>query len=121
MQSSPQRKPTKCPVREATWSDSPDIAGLLGELGYPSSAPFVRDRLGKLSSFAHSPVFVVEHDDKIVGFLSFHIIPLFNLMGGSAELPHWWWFHSIEVPGLVERWLKLPSASHGAKDACELK
>jgi GNAT superfamily N-acetyltransferase len=86
MQSSPQRRPTKGPVREATWSDSPDIAGLLGELGYPSSAPFVRDRLGKLASFAHSPVFVVEHDDKIVGFLSFHIIPLFHLDGGLGRI-----------------------------------
>jgi hypothetical protein len=82
MEPSPQRKPTKSTVREAALSDSPDIAGLLGELGYPSSAPFVRYRLGQLSSNSYSPVFVVEHDGKITGFLSFHIIPLFHLNGG---------------------------------------
>jgi GNAT superfamily N-acetyltransferase len=73
-------------VREARSSDSSQIACLLGELGYPSSEPAVRGRLGYLSSNAENPVFVAEYHGEIVGFLSFHIIPLLHLEGGLGRI-----------------------------------
>jgi ribosomal protein S18 acetylase RimI-like enzyme len=85
--SDPPARPAPLPfIREAAPDDSPAIALLLGELGYPSPDAFVRERLAALASNSSGKVFVAECAGEIAGFLSFHIIPLFHSAAGLGRI-----------------------------------
>jgi len=73
-------------IRQAAPSDAPQIAILLGELGYPASEEFVLCRLSHLAQSTEDMVFIAEFRGEIVGFLAFHIIPLFHVEGGLGRI-----------------------------------
>jgi len=50
-------------VRDATAADAADVAGLLGELGYPTTAAEAADRLGRNDG----RVLLAESDGRVVG------------------------------------------------------
>jgi GNAT superfamily N-acetyltransferase len=64
-------------VRDAALSDSAAIAGLLGELGFPSHADAIRHRLRSMLAFGES-VLVAEQDEKPVGVVTIHIMPVLH-------------------------------------------
>jgi N-acetylglutamate synthase-like GNAT family acetyltransferase len=64
-------------IREARESDARAIAGLLDELGYPSTPGFVVRKLELLGG-DDDPVFVAEREGEVVGFVSLHIMPVFH-------------------------------------------
>ena len=64
-------------IRDAQASDAESIARLIAVLGYPMEASEVVIQL-KVYGDESSRVFVALWDNHIVGFLSFHAIPLFH-------------------------------------------
>jgi GNAT superfamily N-acetyltransferase len=74
-------------VRDATADDAPDVARLLGQLGYPSTAQEVTARLGTWSVDPDGRVLAaVEPTGAVVGCLSVHAIPYFEKTGRWARV-----------------------------------
>ena len=84
----------KISIRQANSSDVEEIAGLLGELGYPSTETEIEARLKLVESSSSDAVIVATVGDvlavlgpprdRVVAFLSLHVIPYFttgNLVG----------------------------------------
>ncbi len=72
-------------VRHATLDDTPVIAALLAELGYPTSAEHAARRLARLSD-SEDVVLLAESADGPVGFASVHLIPLVHLDARLARI-----------------------------------
>ena len=74
-------------VREAGEPDAPEIARLLGELGYPSTAAEVGERLGYWSADPYSRVLVAaDPGGGLAGSLSLHAIPHLEKTGRTARI-----------------------------------
>jgi GNAT superfamily N-acetyltransferase len=73
-------------VREAGESDAPEIARLLGELGYPSTAAEVGERLAYWLGDPYSRVLVADSLGGLVGSLSLHAIPHLEKTGRTARI-----------------------------------
>jgi N-acetylglutamate synthase-like GNAT family acetyltransferase len=69
--------PSLISVRRACPSDAPAISVLITQLGYALDATAVCTRLEDYSG-DRSMVLVAERESHVVGFLSFHAIPLFH-------------------------------------------
>ena len=65
-------------VRDATETDAPVIAELLGGLGYSVERGFIVNRLAMLASRPDDAVLVAEHLGNVVGVISLHLFPLFH-------------------------------------------
>jgi N-acetylglutamate synthase-like GNAT family acetyltransferase len=63
-------------VRDARPADADAIAGLLGELGYPSQGAGVARRLERIASDASSRLFVAEVEGEVAGLAGLHALPL---------------------------------------------
>ncbi len=73
-------------VRPATESDATSISALLSELGYSLEVAHVKKNIALLSSSLSDAVFVAEADSSIVGVISFHVIPLFHVVGNLGRI-----------------------------------
>lgn len=62
-------------IRAPRASDLEAIAGLLGELGYPSSASAVEVRLAEFIKAAHLAVFVADNGHGPVGLATAYVVP----------------------------------------------
>jgi GNAT superfamily N-acetyltransferase len=61
-------------IRLAKLEDSPAIAALCGQLGYPSTLAAVQNRLAQILSLADHAVFVAEHGEAgVVGWVHVYI------------------------------------------------
>ena len=60
-------------IREATPSDAPRLAALLGQLGYPAEAAAAGRRLDVLLKDDDARVLVAEHRSGVVGFASLFV------------------------------------------------
>lgn len=67
----------KIDVSDCRLEDAESLARLLEVLGYPMSAEFVVERMQTYQD-EFSRIFVARAGDEVVGFLSFHAIPLFH-------------------------------------------
>jgi GNAT superfamily N-acetyltransferase len=56
-------------VRDAQISDAPDLANLMGVLGYPTTEAQMRNRLDKILSDSSFRTFVAEVGNRVVGFI----------------------------------------------------
>ena len=65
-------------VRAPEPSDAEALAGLLGELGYPSPVDAVARRLGELACSEMDAIFVALLAGEPVGLAAVHVIPLFH-------------------------------------------
>jgi len=68
-------------IRSATVSEHAEIAVLLGQLGYDSSATDVLSRLNAIQESSTDLVLVASGADTILGLISLHILPLFHVNG----------------------------------------
>jgi GNAT superfamily N-acetyltransferase len=68
-------------VRGAGPADAPAIAGLLAELGYPTSPADVGGRLAELEASGRSAALVAEHADEVAGVLTLHTVPVLHEPG----------------------------------------
>jgi predicted N-acetyltransferase YhbS len=66
-------------IRKAHISDAGTIAGLLGELGYPTSPEEAEDRLRAAKRSASDVVLVAVDGEKVVGFVSLHVMLYFTM------------------------------------------
>jgi N-acetylglutamate synthase-like GNAT family acetyltransferase len=73
-------------IRSAKVEDSPQIAALLGQLGYPSESEIVRKKISLLSSGGADRIWVAEFQGKVVGLLAFHLTPLLHVSGSLGRI-----------------------------------
>lgn len=72
-------------IREARGDDAVGVSALLDELGYPLSATEVEGRINEyLKGF--DSVLVADDQGEVVGFVSFHVIPLFHATGCMGRI-----------------------------------
>ena len=62
-------------IRDATLDDAAVIADLLGQLGYPSTASEVIERIERLREFPAAMIHLAEIDGRPVGVITCHIFP----------------------------------------------
>ena len=60
-------------IREAATTDSPDIARLVTQLGYPASEPEMRDRLNVMLDRPEYVVFVAETAGRVIGLIGAYL------------------------------------------------
>jgi N-acetylglutamate synthase-like GNAT family acetyltransferase len=60
-------------IRDAKRSDSPVVAALLDQLGYPASPGEVERRLERLRSTGADRIFVAELEGQVVGLAALHV------------------------------------------------
>jgi hypothetical protein len=72
-------------MRSALPDDAPQLGALMGELGYPATREFIHEKLAQLSSTPGTRIFVADCGGKVIGLLSFSILPLLHVDGGSAS------------------------------------
>lgn len=73
-------------VRDARPEDSPALAPLLAELGYPDDAEAVRERVEAIGLDASSFVLVAEASAQVVGLASASMVPLLHEAGSWCRL-----------------------------------
>jgi GNAT superfamily N-acetyltransferase len=73
-------------IRSAKAEDSPQIAALLGQLGYPSESEIVRKKIPTLSSGGADKIWIAEFQGKVVGLLAFHLTPLLHVSGSLGRI-----------------------------------
>jgi GNAT superfamily N-acetyltransferase len=86
MSAEPQHQPESSVVRSARPGDAVAISELLLELGYPSSTGQVEQRIAANLSSTGTAVFIAESDQRLIGVLSFHCIPLFHADGALGRI-----------------------------------
>lgn len=63
-------------VREASPDDAPQLAPLLGELGYPVDANELVKRMRRMLERHDQKVLVAERDEQALGLLALHVFPV---------------------------------------------
>jgi GNAT superfamily N-acetyltransferase len=79
-------EPEDLVIRAAGAADAQQIAALLTQLGYPSTADQVTERLGYWLPEPMSLVLVAEQRGQVVGCLSVHAIPYLERTGRWARI-----------------------------------
>jgi ribosomal protein S18 acetylase RimI-like enzyme len=73
-------------VRAATLGDTPAIADLLTQLGYPNTPPEVGGRLAAMDDDAGDRALVACEGDAVLGFAAVHLIPMIHHDGFVARV-----------------------------------
>ncbi len=81
------KKQSEVKIRRARSSDSPRLAVLAGELGYPTAANEMKARLNRVMRAANHIVLVAEKDGDVIGWVHFSVSyllesPLFAEING---------------------------------------
>ena len=77
---------TDITIREARPSDSPDIARLITQLGYPSSENEIGQRLAALSRLPEHGTFVAEWNGQVVGLVGAYMDYALEISGSYGRL-----------------------------------
>ncbi|MEP6763082.1 MAG: GNAT family N-acetyltransferase [Gemmatimonadaceae bacterium] len=75
---------TSLTIRQPVSADAPVMADLLTQLGYPSNAAEIAQRLLPLVDHTHAVIFVAEIDEKVVGVITAHTFPSLHATEPSA-------------------------------------
>jgi GNAT superfamily N-acetyltransferase len=73
-------------IRDATHADASSIAGLMSELGYPTSEPDMRARLATIQADANYRTFVAQVAGTVVGVAGVGLSPYYERNGTYARL-----------------------------------
>ena len=68
-------------IEKAGACHAPEIAGLLGQLGYPSEPGLISEKISALSTSKADYVWIARSGGKVVGLLAFHLTPLLHAPG----------------------------------------
>jgi N-acetylglutamate synthase-like GNAT family acetyltransferase len=66
-------------IRPARVDDAEQLSGLMVELGYVVTAELIRQQLICFAESADDAVLVAVADDKVIGCISLHVLPMFHL------------------------------------------
>jgi GNAT superfamily N-acetyltransferase len=104
---------TDITIREATMKDSPSIARLVTQLGYPSSEEEIRGRLAAFSGRPDYAVWVAESSGRVVGLVGvfLHYAVEYNgvharLLGCVVDEPYRGKGIGTKLLAWTEGWLK---------------
>jgi GNAT superfamily N-acetyltransferase len=75
-------------IRKAKLSDSPFIAELLDQLGYPIKKEYIYNKLQKYKHDSDEKLFVAVGNGSVLGFISIHFIPQIALPGDFARISY---------------------------------
>lgn len=75
-------------LRDAAASDANAIARLLDVLGYPGTAPFIRQRIAQLLAHPDENLLVAVDGERLVGVISLHFIPQLALAGDFCRISY---------------------------------
>ncbi len=75
-------------IRPGQVEDSPAIAALLTDLGYPVTATAIPQRLGPLLVHPDAALLVATEHDAVVGLISLHFIPQLALPGDCCRISY---------------------------------
>ncbi len=109
-------------VRNARQEDADRIAGLLAQLGYPGTEPFIRGKIEALLGHPDAELAVAVENDLVVGFISMHFIPQIALPGDFARISYLCVDESVKGSGvghLLEEWCERIANEQGC-DRIEL-
>jgi GNAT superfamily N-acetyltransferase len=73
-------------IRPGSRDDAPDIATLLGQLGYPAEAEQVERRLDVVLGTGATSLFVAEADGRVVGLSVLQVSPTLEYDGLAGKL-----------------------------------
>jgi GNAT superfamily N-acetyltransferase len=73
-------------IRHAAPEDAPGLANLLTQLGYPTDAAPIPERLARLRSRAGTAVLVAEHEGRPVGVVTVHLLDSIHTAEPAAWL-----------------------------------
>ena len=109
-------------IRNAQPEDAGRIAGLLTQLGYPGTEPFISGKIAALLGHPDAELAVAVEDDLVVGFVSVHFIPQVALPGDFARISYLCVDESVRSRGvgrLLEGWCERIARERGC-DRIEL-
>lgn len=75
-------------IREARIGDSADIVGLMTELGYPGTEPFIEARVSQLLTHDDAELLVMVEGGEVLGVISLHFIPQLALAGDFCRISY---------------------------------
>jgi len=73
-------------VRDARPDDAPDVASLLGELGYPATRTEGHEYVRHFQAMPYSRLQLAEVDQKAVGLVATHVVPRLNADRRSCHI-----------------------------------
>lgn len=77
------------PLRPATLEDSPAIADLLAQLGYPGTESFLVERIAQLLTHPDAWLRVAEDDEgRLLGFIGLHFMAQLALPGDFCRITY---------------------------------
>ena len=87
-------------IRIAKPEDWKEISGLLDQLGYPGTEPFVKDKIEKLLNHPDEILLVYEKESRVVALMSIHFIPQIALTGDFARISYFVVDRSLRNKGI---------------------
>jgi len=75
-------------IREAKPDDCAAISELLGQLGYPGTELFIKEKFEQLEKHTDEVMLVYEIEGKVIAFVSMHFIPQIGLKGDFARISY---------------------------------
>ena len=73
-------------IRSASYKEITQILKLLSELGYPSDKTTIAESLTKYKRSDDYEVLIAEHEGKVVGCISLHVMKLFHAAGNAGRI-----------------------------------
>jgi GNAT superfamily N-acetyltransferase len=73
-------------VRPALAGDAEGVAAVLAQLGYMPATDVLAARLTDLAADPRSAALVAEGDDRVVGLLTLHVVPVLHEPGGWCRI-----------------------------------
>ena len=76
----------KISIGKAEVHQAPQVAELLGQLGYPSEPEAIRQKISALSTSKADYIWIAQSRGKVVGLLAFHVTPLLHAPGNLGRI-----------------------------------
>ena len=73
-------------IKKAEVRHAPQMAELLGQLGYPADPGEVRKKISALSNSRSDYIWLAHSQEKMVGLLAFHLTPLLHAPGSLGRI-----------------------------------
>ena len=73
-------------IRNASYKDIDELLDLLSQLGYPADKDCIAESLTKYDRSDDYAILVAEHEGKVVGCISLHVIKLFHMAGYAGRI-----------------------------------
>ena len=76
----------KISIGKAEVHQAPQVAELLGQLGYPSEPEAIRQKISALSTSKADYIWIAQSQGKVVGLLAFHVTSLLHVPGNLGRI-----------------------------------